>query len=525
VNPRPSGSPLKRTVAASEAQEQSFTLWQPIVIILAVLIGAAWFLAAEHEIAGQPGFPLDDSWIYATFARNLATGHGYAFNPGEQIAGATGPLYVFVLGLLYLTFHDVIWPAKVLGILCLCASSLVLYRAVHRILPGRRFAPLLAGLLLALSPPLLWGSLAGLELPLYLLLACLGIDCYVREKWTWAILCWALGVWLRPDGLFLVLLGQFVRPKISIRNSIGPLAAAGLIVGTYLVFNYVVGQRILPTSVGIKAHLGGNVGGNEWSMLKQWADLWGVLPQGRVGLHVPLFLAGIIVGSYLCLRVWPALVAYCLLFPFVFALFGTSGGQFGRYIVYVVPFGVLLALVGFDWASRRLLRRNAIAGLILLGFGCLAWEGYTARKAGIGYGWNVENINGMQRFIAESTRKATSPGDTVAVNDVGAMGFFSDCYVVDLVGLVSPQRPFPESLRLYHPKYMAIFPDWFEKFATIDWKTNQVVFYDADSTYKYSPFLGVGLKRNTISSRNTMYIYERMGRDETGVGRVPIVAH
>ena len=522
MNPRPSRDPIAR---GAEPKTPPVAIWQPAVIILAVLIGAAWFLAAEHEIAGQQGFPLDDSWIYATFARNLATGHGYSFNPGEQIAGATGPLYVFVLALLYLIFRDVIWPAKVLGILCLCASSLVLYRAVHRILPGSRFAPLLAGLLLALSPPLLWGSLAGLELPLYLLVACMGIDFYVREKWTLAVLCWALGVWLRPDGLFLVLLGLFVRPKISIRNFIAPVITAGFIIAAYFAFNSVGCLLILPIAVGVNAHLSLNAGGSYSCMLKQWADLWGLSGKGRVGLHAPVLLAGLLVGSYFSLRRWPALVAYCVLFPFAFALSGASGGQFARYIVYVVPFGILLAMVGFDWAAGRLLRRQAIAGLIVLGFACLAWEAYAARKAGIGYGWNVENINGMQRFIAEATRKATSPGDTVAVNDVGAMGFFSDCYVVDLVGLVSPQRRFPESLRLYRPKYMAIFPDWFEKFATIDWKTDQVVFYDADSTYKYSPFLGVGLKRNTISSRNTMYIYERMGRDETGVRRVPIVAH
>ncbi len=163
--------------------------------------------------------------------------------------------------------------------------------------------------------------------------------------------------------------------------------------------------------------------------------------------------------------------------------------------------------------------------MIALGVLCLGWQAYVARKAGIGYGWNVQNINGMQRYIADLTRRATSPGDTVAVNDVGAMGFFSDCYVVDLVGLVSPRRSFPEALKIYRPKCMAIFPDWFEPFAAIDWKTDQVVFYDADSTLKYSPFLGVRLRRNTISSRNTMYLYERMEREKTGIHRVPLVIH
>jgi len=61
-------------------------------IILLTLTGAAWFLFAEHGIAGQWGYSLDDSWIYATYARNLATGQGYSFNPHEHVAGATGQL-------------------------------------------------------------------------------------------------------------------------------------------------------------------------------------------------------------------------------------------------------------------------------------------------------------------------------------------------------------------------------------------------------------------------------------------------
>src|SRR5947208_16748262 len=118
-----------------------------LLIVVATLAGSAFFLAAEHQVAGKWGFSLDDSWIYATFARNLASGHGYSFNPGESIGGATGPLYVFILAGLYWLFHDVIWPAKILGILCLCASSLLVYRSTQHIDPRDQVKPLLAALL------------------------------------------------------------------------------------------------------------------------------------------------------------------------------------------------------------------------------------------------------------------------------------------------------------------------------------------------------------------------------------------
>jgi hypothetical protein len=242
-------------------------------------------------------------------------------------------------------------------------------------------------------------------------------------------------------------------------------------------------------------------------------------------MHAVLLLPAIVVGSVIAFRRWPALVAYFIVFPMSLAMFRAWGGQFGRYIVYCVPFGIILGVIGFDRISRRFLGRRHAVGLLVFGLICFGWQAYSARKVGIAHGWNVQNIEGMQKFIAEATRKATSPGDTIAVNDVGAIGYFSGCYVVDLVGLVSSKRAFPDYLRLYKPKYMIIFPDWFEHFAAIDQQTGQVVFYDGDSTYKYSPFLGVRLKRNTISSRNTMYLYERMGRNEIGVRNVQIVVH
>ena len=518
-SPRPAQPPLPD-------RQRGPIAWQLAIIILAVLAASAWFLYAEQQVGGQWGFSLDDSWIYATFARNLAMGAGYSFNPGEPIAGATGPLYVLILALLYLIFHDVVWPAKALGIVCLCASSLAIYFTAGRLRPKNRLTPLLAGLLVALSPPLLWGSLSGLEIPVYLLLTCVGVSLYVKEKWAAAILCWSLGVWLRPDGLFLVALGLLARPKLSLRNSIGPLIVAAVLVGSYFVFNYVVARSILPTSVAVKAHFGGDVVGSEWKMLQQWADVWGVsLKAHRLGLEPVLLLPGIVVGSIAVFRRWPALAAYVFLFPFFFALSNATGGQYARYIVYIVPVGVLLGVLGFDVVAHRALGKRGVVAVAVLGTLCLSWQIHSTRKMGIAHGWNVQNINGMQRYTAEVIRVEATDGDTVAVNDVGAMGFFSRCYIVDLVGLVSPRRPFPENLSVYKPKFLAVFPDWFENYATMDWRTRQVVFYDADSIYKYSPFLGVRLERNTISSRNTMYLFERVARNETDVRHVQLVVH
>jgi len=119
----------------------------------------------------------------------------------------------------------------------------------------------------------------------------------------------------------------------------------------------------------------------------------------------------------------------------------------------------------------------------------------------------------------------SSPGDTIAVNDVGAMGYFSKCYVVDLVGLVSPLKPFPENLKYYRPKYLAIFPGWFKQYAAASPRTRNSEFYDADSIYKYAPVAGAGLRFNTICSRDKMFIYARLSRGAEGPEHVKVVWH
>jgi hypothetical protein len=185
--------------------------WQVLIVALC-LIGTGYFLFAERQVAGVWGYSLDDSWIYAVYAKNLATGQGYSFHPGEHVAGATGPLYVFLLAAIFLIVRDVVLPVKILGILCLAASALLVFHTVRKIVPDRLALAGVAGALVAASPTLLWGSLSGMEIPEYLLLTCLGIYFYVARRWTLAVLMWGLGVWLRPEGLLLALLGLCFGP-------------------------------------------------------------------------------------------------------------------------------------------------------------------------------------------------------------------------------------------------------------------------------------------------------------------------
>src|SRR3954469_14060270 len=67
---------------------------------------------------------LGDGWIFLQYARNLAAGHGWSFNPGETSFGATSPAWVAMLAPLFLlgSRDVVVWP-QLLGLICFAAGA------------------------------------------------------------------------------------------------------------------------------------------------------------------------------------------------------------------------------------------------------------------------------------------------------------------------------------------------------------------------------------------------------------------
>jgi hypothetical protein len=154
-----------------------------IYLILALIVPAialTYFLIQETRIAGTLGFPLDDAWIFWVFAKNLATGQGFSFNPGQPVLGTTSILWVFLLAGSYLLTHNVIFISKFWGVLLFLLSVLLTYR-ICLFYTGKKEIAFFAVMTFALSPPLVFGALSGMEIPLATLLLCLTLYFHLRE--------------------------------------------------------------------------------------------------------------------------------------------------------------------------------------------------------------------------------------------------------------------------------------------------------------------------------------------------------
>src|SRR5512137_1784315 len=72
-----------------------------IVLAMAAAVSLGLYLGSS-ALFYRIGFPLDDSWIHQTYARNLALRGEWAFLPGLPSAGSTSPLWSALLAPGYL---------------------------------------------------------------------------------------------------------------------------------------------------------------------------------------------------------------------------------------------------------------------------------------------------------------------------------------------------------------------------------------------------------------------------------------
>jgi hypothetical protein len=203
--------------------------------------------------------------------------------------------------------------------------------------------------------------------------------------------------------------------------------------------------------------------------------------------------------------------------------------QEGRYSIHLLPLAfVLLAVVAgifvagtasTPWTEGglRKVRRGSdtpgrpTPGQSLLGrpaWGCIAVVAYLAMAvvtlvpAASRYGWAVQNINAMQVHLGRWVDANLPKSARIAVNDIGAIAYFSRREVIDLMGLVTPEIiPYrrqgePGVLRYLLetcPDHLIIFPAWFPQIAS--------------NTELLEPVYRVRLERNEVAGAAEMVVY------------------
>ncbi len=463
------------------------------VALIVMLLVVGFFLWREHTIAGVFGFPLDDAWIHAQFARNLALGHGFSYNSGEPVSGSTAPLWTLVTATGFLVSGDPVIAAKALGVLFLALSVFFTYVLVRTISGNARQA-LFAAIMVGTLPRLVWASLSGMEVTLAVTLTLGGILAHILYHRTAGVRQYAstlllgLATLARPECaiFFAAAMMDRVATALLVERSEGAprgwvvpalahLAVFAAVVLPFVVFSARFGLGFLPNTAYAKAlHwnrglLNGIARKSTAECLKSFTvcpyDYFTSFLEESLRNNPVVFLVSIF--GFLSPLLWMArgtgsparsfiVPISVVLFPLAVGIvvpFGTASYQEGRYSAPVAPLMLILGTIGLYAAAghaaqilstaklrwrptRPAAERGLVCLLMFLAISCQVRNVWCRARV---YGVEVSNINEMQVATGRWIDLNLPEDSLIATNDIGAIAYFSNRRVLDTVGLISPQ--------------------------------------------------------------------------------------
>ncbi|UCC64847.1 MAG: hypothetical protein JSV36_07340 [Anaerolineae bacterium] len=459
------------------------------VLSVALLLSAlsAFLYLGWTSISGRLGFPLDDSWIHQTYARNLAQTGQLAYVPGQPSAGSTSPLWTVMLSVGYLLRLDYRFWTYLLGAVTLALVAWASYRLAGYLFPDQPWVAPLAGLFCALEWHLVWSAFSGMETILFIWLALLlmglqlsmlSSQCAVSDwKFARAGIVAGLLVLARPEGALLGGLvglawlwrGWRVARWHGVRSVVGYGLAFVAVVSPWIVFNLHASGQLLPNTFYAKQA--------EYRVLLSlpiWTRLGRVLLPTVTGpqiLLIPGFVYAALCpnttklphSSYSVPLFWLALTAL------VYALRLPVNYQHGRYFIPIIPALVVYGAGGTARLLRLVSGRRLwrVIGHSLLLATILLLLVFWVRGAQV-YTADTGFIEGEMVAVARWLKANTEPDALVAVHDVGAVGYFTQRQWLDLAGLITPEVvPFiADEVRLLAymaeqgADYAIFFPDW-----------------------------------------------------------------
>jgi hypothetical protein len=417
-------------------------------LLVALLIAAAAFMAYMAV------YQVDDVFIVYRYARNLAQGHGFVFNPGEHVEGVTCFLWTLLLAGCAALGLPLPVCAPILSALA-GVATLVLVARAHAEVEGRSelgLRDLLAPALLASSPGFAYWSVGALETVPFALLLTLAAREHARERRQPGSLrsAWWLAAasLVRPETPAIVAALALER-LLAARDALAQRAAA---VARWLL---PIAATFAPFLLFRRAYFG------DWLPNTYYAKT-GVPLAALIsdGFAYTSRFAGSLTPSFgtSAGQSWLAWLGWLLL-AFVLA-YGLARRALRSYALCALGLGVAIVLEGGDWmvlhrfwvpalpslaviaayallrlADKRFGRWLATAAAAL----CMTHGVMLARHErnnGRGLAVNGEGYRQAHVVIAKYLREHGQRGDAVALMDVGLIGWYApQLNVIDITGL------------------------------------------------------------------------------------------
>lgn len=446
-----------------------------LILLLIVGILLTGYIVYHASHLGDYSFPLDDTWIHLTYARNLARHHSFTYYPGAPpSSGSTAPLYTAFLALGFLISDHEIMVGLAAGMLFYFALIILFYHLSAKFLSNNYL--MAAGLTLFLISDwrILWSALSGMETTCFIFILLLMIwFARKREQRNYLItgIMGGIAIWIRPESVILagLLFIYFSWPKeYRKKGTIMFLCGYLPFVFLYFAFNLLLSGRLLPNSFYAKGEFY-----RQFSRLEYIWDAMKFFFEPHVIPFIPFAFASLYKSTKQLIKGTFSLEAIFCYFPLI--LIAAYAWRIpllferGRYLQPAIPFlylaasPVLLSFMEKIAPNRKMIFYLKWVPLLLI-LACMILAFFQRFE----YYVDSKYIYIRHVTTARWVNDNIPEGEILATHDVGAMGFYSGHPIFDLAGLVTegtakfmghPDKQ-KELLAENNVNYLVMAPDW-----------------------------------------------------------------
>jgi hypothetical protein len=381
-------------------------------------------------------YTVDDSFITYHYGQNLSAGLGPVFNVGERVEGYTSFSWMLLMAASLAIGLDPIVVSKVLGMLSTLAAGAMVFWSAFAVSRRPWQVGFIALFLLVLNAEVAVNSTSGLESTFFMfwIAAAMARDLWEqrRASFPWSSLLFGVAALTRPEGiaffgLHILFQAIVLRPKPA--RLLLPVGLFLLVVLPHWLWRLAYYGQLLPATYYAK----------QSSLLYR-------LVTGGFYVFPFLIMFLVVLVAALRLRQKPSRYLVWMTLGGI-AIAWWEGGDWmigHRFLLPVVPAWSLLAADTVSSLYDRLLnragnaawtpaRRNLAMGLIaaallVLNVGqAVRFRQYTSIRAA---GYERAHL-----ALAYWLDERYDAGRTVALTDVGMIGYYSGLRIVDLTGL------------------------------------------------------------------------------------------
>lgn len=429
------------------------------LVILLPFVFSLIYIRYAFKVNGVLSFPLDDPWIHLTFAKNLAHYFSFSYFKNEMVtAGSTSPLYTLILSLMFFISDNEMYISYVLGLLFFAGSSFAFYKLCNVEFDKEIIFALICTGIFIFDKWMNFIAGSGMETTMYIMILILCAYFYRKRSPAPFAVMLGLIMWTRPDGVAFIfaVIVDYILVSYYSKDQINLILFSGNdlkkiffifagIVGLYLLMNYALSGSLLPNTYNAKLTYYSPEFRSRYDFLKY--EVWEYFKYGNYYVVMIGFIAALLKLFFDIYKKTynqnTLYIVFIFALIFIYWLKLPYAHRFGRYMMPLIPFFILVATIGFrdlakiinKYTDNALFSKSLFyiwAGIIFF----MGAKNYDETKDL--YASQCKYIYDRQVMAAKWLKTNTNENDIIATHDVGAIGFYSDRKIVDVAGLVTP---------------------------------------------------------------------------------------